>query len=246
MEWIIGEYSTFFIIFINNIVLNLGLYLSIIMVLTAFSVIMCVFIIHMHSKGDKSQRVPPWLYKITSVYLAKMMCMSSHIQHQQQQHRHPPVHNNSFIMTSTSSHCEETRLLKMESSPDSSSNITVQLPHANSTFQLVPLENSGNYLLRREPDLSVNNNDNIWLRDNGHIPTRHHNPPQHPHQCPSHDECREDGDHHSVRDVPSNEEMWYTIAEVWDRFFLLLDFICVSVSTFAILIVMPLMKTSVY
>ena len=47
----------------------------VIMIISSVSVAMCVFILHVHSLGPKGVRVPMWLHKFITRYLARVVGM---------------------------------------------------------------------------------------------------------------------------------------------------------------------------
>lgn len=55
----------------------------VIMILTAVSVAMSVFILHIHSLGDRSYRVPPWLHRLVARYLARLVGLGHIVKHRQ-------------------------------------------------------------------------------------------------------------------------------------------------------------------
>jgi len=56
----------------------LGIYLTLIMVMTAMSICVCVMVLNIHHR-DPNQPVPGWLHRLTHDCLAYTVCMRSHV-----------------------------------------------------------------------------------------------------------------------------------------------------------------------
>ena len=205
------------------------------MILTAVSVAMSVFILHIHHLGDRSYKVPPWLHRLVSRYLARLVGLSHIVKHRQKDN------------------------LELNSYTDEASKpLRVDCEDLNARYRLIQVQGSGLYILARdeestllEKDDKQEINDLHKIREQGRvlremkavmvrqvsdetIEENHHGNQYH-NSSSSSVGGHKLGSHRS-------DLMWHDISEILDRFFFWLCFIANTVSTMCILVVLPLSK----
>ena len=206
----------------------------VIMILTAVSVAMSVFILHIHHLGDRSYRVPPWLHRLVSRYLARLVGLSHIVKHR-----------------------EKDSLELNYPADEASKPLRVDCEDLNARYRLIQVQGSGLYILAKDDENTLLDkddkqeiNDLHKIREQGRvlramkavmvrqvsdetIEENHHGS----HGNHHHNNSRG----HSLGNQKS-DLMWHDISEILDRFFFWLCFIANTVSTMCILVVLPLSK----
>ena len=211
----------------------------VIMILTAVSVAMGVFILHIHSLGDRSYRVPPWLHNLVSRYLARLVGLSHIVKHRQRD-----------ISDVNSCYFDE-----------ASKPLRVDCEDLNGRYRLIQVQRSGLYILARddentllEKDEKQEINDLHKIREQGGVlrtmkavmvrqiseETIEENHHSNHHHSNSGGVGGEGGRLRLGHQKPTL--LWHDISEILDRFFFWVAFIANTVSTMCILVVLPLSK----
>lgn len=209
----------------------------IIMVLTATSVAMSVFVIQIHSKDHRKDPVPQWFYTLTIKYIARLVCMSHCL------HKHQRSDSHLYIDGSD----EQEKPLSSEKDYGGRNPISDDIIRrvfnckSSSNVKAIPIDKSTNFITQHDScDVNnVNNNsenspDSIpWVRQ-GEL-----------NECGNHvtisgDDVQEF--HACNADLCKKFIGWPEMSEIWDRFFLWVELIFVALSTFCLLILIPLFK----
>ena len=56
-----------------------GIYLTVTMAMTSLSIVLTVFVLQLHHVGPDTKPVPLWIRKVVLHLIARMMCMSAHV-----------------------------------------------------------------------------------------------------------------------------------------------------------------------
>jgi hypothetical protein len=195
----------------------------VIMILTSISVAMCVFVLNLHRFGQRGVQVPPWLNRLITRYLARLVGMTYIIKHHQRKQR-----SMATVSSSTNDRdMEESRPLK------------IQCEDLHSRYKLLQVDGGGFYILAREGEqtsLEKDDKDELndlhRVKDKGGILK-----PMKAILVENANDLRE-----ISKSEKENEIMWQDIADIIDRFFFWLCFITMTTSTLCILVIMPLTK----
>lgn len=189
----------------------------VIMILTSISVAMCVFVLHLHRLGQRAVKVPGWLHKVVTRYLARLVGMSYIIDHRR-----------SEIEAANGNNCHHT--------PDEIKPLRIECEELNSRYKLIQVEGSGLYILARdgegtplEKDDKEEINDLHKVKEKGKV-------------LRAMKAIMVQNEDAENQRVTKNELLWHDIAEIVDRFFFWLCFITITLSTVCILVVLPLSK----
>ena len=211
----------------------------VIMILTTVSVAMSVFVLHIHSLGDRSYRVPPWVHNLVARYLARLVGLSHVVKHRQ-----------GDLTTEASSYYAD----------ETSKPLRVDCEDLNGRYRLIQVQGSGLYILARDDDSTVFEkdekqeiNDLHKIREQGRVlqamkavivrqvseetaEENHHS---------NHQQNISGGADVGSRLRFGHQKpalLWRDISEILDRFFFWISFIANTVSTMCILVVLPLSK----
>ena len=192
----------------------------VIMILTSISVAMCVFILHLHRLGSRHAHVPPWLFRLVTRYLARLVGLTYILKHYQQPHQ----------------------VDMADPDPEENGQVHIECEDLNARYKLIQVEGNGLYILARDGDgIVMEKDDKEELNDLHRVKEKRKvlkamkavlvRGPIHRWGGPSSEES-----------LKHNEMMWHDMAEVVDRFFFWLCFITVSITTITLLVIMPLSK----
>ena len=184
---------------------------------------MCVFILHLHRLGSRRSHVPPWLFRLVTRYLARLVGLSYILKHYQQPHQ---VDDEAGDPAEPLNH------------------VQIECEDLSARYKLIQIEGNGLYVLARDGDgVLREKDDKEEMNDLNRVKERQKGKvlramkavmvkgPAHRWGGPTTEE--------HLKQV---EMMWHDMAEVVDRFFFWLCFITVSITTITLLVIMPLSK----
>ena len=207
----------------------------VIMILTATSVAMCVFVLHVHKLGTINHSVPTWLFRFVGHYLSRLVGMSSLFK-KYRTHRKFSTIGRSVA----NSDCEELKPM------------FVSTEDLGARYRLIQIEGSGVYILAKEEG-AIDKEDKQDINDL-HSKTNRENGQYDPHSRRGEKGGKvlkpmraiivknEEEQNTPHPDANSNTIIWRDIADVIDRICFWFCFISTLISTLALLIVVPLMK----
>ncbi len=191
----------------------------VIMILTSVSISMCVFILHIHSLGERSYKVPYWLHKVVTSYLSRIVGLTHIVKHRQR--------------NIVGACYDEVQPLRIE------------CEELNARYKLIQIEGSGLYILAKEDETTPLDkddkedlNDLHKVKEQGRVLNIKAMKAV---MVASNGEEAADTSNHTGN-AKKNQLMWQDIAEIMDRFFFWLCFIANTLSTLGILVVLPLSK----
>ena len=212
-----------------------GVYLMVIMILTSISVAMCVFVLHLHRLGQRAVRVPPWLHKLVTRYLARLVGMSYIIDHRRQEIA--AANGGSSAGGGANHQHNQSHQMYPHNDREEMKPLRIECEELNARYKLIQVEGSGLYILARdgdgaplEKDDKEELNDLHRVKDKGGKVLR------------AMKAIMVQNDDEESQRVTKNELLWHDIAEIIDRFFFWLCFITITLSTVCILVVLPLSK----
>lgn len=196
----------------------------VVMILTSISVAMAVFVLHIHSLGERCAHIPPWIHRIITRYLARLVGMTYIVRH-----RINAESSGGEVSE------EEGRPLQME------------CEEIATRYRLLQVEGHGLYILAKDDEsVPMDKGDKEDMNDLQRVQgtCRENGKTLKAMKAiiVKEGSSGEDERKRSDRHVPPVALMWHDIAAVVDRMLFWVSFTTLVISTVSLLVIMPMSK----